>query len=59
MKMGTTASQWRYDVTVGRAFQSSSLRRPAILHYVGFDLTKLKRLLAKTAAQCSGKTAPD
>jgi hypothetical protein len=33
MKMGTTASLWRYDAGACRALQSIILRRPAILDY--------------------------
>ncbi len=33
MKMGNTASPWRYDVAAYHAFQLVVLRAPAILHY--------------------------
>jgi hypothetical protein len=31
MKMGTTASSWRYDVAARHTLQSVNLRRPTIL----------------------------
>jgi hypothetical protein len=33
MKMGTTASPWRYDDAARHALQWANLRRPVILHY--------------------------
>jgi hypothetical protein len=33
MKMGTTASPWRYDAAAHHALQPANLRRPAILHF--------------------------
>src|SRR5262249_10404734 len=36
MKMGTTASPWRYDAAARHALQSVNLRRPAILHYASW-----------------------
>jgi hypothetical protein len=33
MKMGTIASPWRYDAGLRSSLQSSSLRRPAMLHF--------------------------
>jgi hypothetical protein len=34
MKMGTTASPWRYDAAADQALRPDSLRWPAILRYV-------------------------
>ena len=36
MKIGTTASPWRYDAAAGHALQSTTLRQPAMLHYAGW-----------------------
>jgi hypothetical protein len=33
MKMGTTASLYRYDAAARHALKSANLRRPAILRY--------------------------
>ena len=37
MKMGTTASPWRYDAAARHALQSANLRRPAILRYATWE----------------------
>jgi len=37
MKMGTTASPWRYDAAARHALQSANLRRPAILQYASWS----------------------
>src|SRR5262245_1174078 len=37
MKMGTTASPWRYDAAARRALQSVNLRQPAILCYATWE----------------------
>jgi hypothetical protein len=34
MKMGTTASPWRYDGAADHALRPDNLRRPPILHYL-------------------------
>jgi len=36
MKMGTTASPWRYDAAARHALQSAKLRLPATLHYASW-----------------------
>jgi len=36
MKMGTTASPWRYDAAACYAAPSAKLRRRAILHYASW-----------------------
>lgn len=36
MKMGTTASLWRYDAAACRALQSAKLRLPAIPHDISW-----------------------
>jgi hypothetical protein len=33
MKMGTSASPWRYDASAHHVLQPANLRRPAILHF--------------------------
>jgi hypothetical protein len=39
MKMGTTASPWRYDAAARHTLQSVNLRRPAILQYAQWGLS--------------------
>jgi hypothetical protein len=49
MKMGTTASPWRYEAIADYALQPTNLQLPAILRYASwaavFSISRVVRLL--------------
>jgi hypothetical protein len=47
MKMGTTASPWRYDAAADHALQSANLRRPAISRYASGQLSSRFRRVVR------------